>query len=248
MQLSIADSVSLAHVLRHALAHMPARKSPEISLAPSALALHAVGSALEGSPISLAAQNCFWEPKGSYTGETSIVQLNELACKFVITGHSERRILFGETIEDTHRKVVSVLNAGMRPILCVGEDNEEHKQGQTLLVVQTMLQQALGDLSPDLLRHVVVAYEPVWAIGTGIPALPEQIQQIHFEIRKFLSHLAGTVAQSMRIVYGGSVNAAQMTALCAFPDVDGALVGKASLVAESFVDIVRSYEGVSWVS
>lgn len=246
MQLSIADSAALARQIRSASGAWDA--GPEIALAPSFPALHAVSEALAGSGIALAAQNIAWLPRGALTGEVSAAQLDEIGCRFVLVGHSERRLLCGETDQIIHHKMRTAIEAGLFPILCIGERIEEKNQNLTLSVLQQQLAAAWGDLPSASGWRLVVAYEPVWAIGSGTPANPEEIQKIHTEIRKILFKCMGSVAHSVRIVYGGSVSAAQAALLRSCPDVDGVLVGSASLVAESFFGVVRSFEGVSWAS
>jgi triosephosphate isomerase len=211
----------------------------DVAVAPPFTALHVVSDALGSTPWSLAAQNVHWEDQGAYTGEISPVMLAELGCRFVIVGHSERRQLFGETDDMIRRKIAAVLRHSMTPILCVGETLEQRERQETFSVVQSQLSGALDGVDPQG-SEIVIAYEPVWAIGTGRTATPDQAQEVHSAIRDWLSRrLSPESAQRTRILYGGSVNPSNIDELMAQPDIDGALVGGASLKAESFSRIVE---------
>ena len=191
--------------------------------------------------IRLGAQNMSAEPKGAYTGEISAAMLRDLFVRYVLVGHSERRRLFGESDELVRRKVITALASELRPILCVGETLEERQAGAEKSVLEGQLQGALDGLSKDDLLEVIVAYEPVWAIGTGLTAKPEQAQQAHSFIRDYLAKLAGKeVADKTRILYGGSVTADNARELMSEPDIDGALVGGASLDPRGFAEIVAA--------
>ncbi|HEY7072997.1 MAG TPA: triose-phosphate isomerase [Acidimicrobiales bacterium] len=191
-------------------------------------------------PIALGAQNCHWEEKGAYTGEVSPAMLAKLDVAYVIAGHSERRELFGETDEDVNRKVKAILAWGMTPIMCVGETLDEREAGTTESKVTGQIEAGLADLKPDRIGGLVVAYEPIWAIGTGLTATPEDAQAVCATIRATVADVAGAgAAASIRIQYGGSVKAENAGELMACPDIDGALVGGASLDADSFAGIVR---------
>jgi triosephosphate isomerase (TIM) len=198
-----------------------------------------VAKRLEDGPVGVAAQDCFWDEKGAFTGEVAPSQLVDVGCKQVIVGHSERRQLFGELDAAVNLKARAALGAGLVPIICIGETLAERDAGETLGRVQAQLDAALAEMSGDELARVVIAYEPVWAIGTGRNATPAQAQEVHHFIRTRVAIRAPEVAAKLRILYGGSVKPDNVRALMAEPDVDGGLVGGASLSAESFVRIVK---------
>ncbi len=208
-------------------------------VAPPFTALAALQSLKEGSSMLLGAQNCHPEPKGAFTGEISVTMLKDLGVDFVIVGHSERRHLFGETDDFIAQKVRAVLDHGMTPVLCVGERLEERERGETESVVQTQLLNALKLVKPEEMSKVVLAYEPVWAIGTGKTATPETAQAVHAFIRDVLKEW-GADAAEVSILYGGSVKPENVTDLTRMPDIDGALVGGASLQSQSFAHIINA--------
>jgi len=213
---------------------------PDVVVCPPFLALTAVGEALRGSPVALGAQDVHWEAKGAFTGEVSTGMLKEAGCSHVILGHSERRHIMGETNEMVNKKVKAALGAGLTPIVCVGELLEERNMGVTREVVDRQISKGLDGLSAEDLERTVIAYEPVWAIGTGKTATPRQAHEVHHYIRKLLARgAAGAAADRIRILYGGSVKPENIKELMAEEDVDGALVGGASLDVASFVKIVR---------
>jgi triosephosphate isomerase (TIM) len=213
----------------------------DVMIAPPFLALPAAAQALAGSAIALGAQNMHFEPKGAFTGEVSAAMLNFFGVAYVIVGHSERRHIFKEDDESVGRRAAAVAAARMTPILCVGETANERDAGDTVDVVLRQLQHGLGHFSSDREPNAVIAYEPVWAIGTGRTATPEQAQTVHGAIREALADRLGqTAAAAVRILYGGSVTADNVDTLMAKPDIDGALVGGASLKADSFARIVRA--------
>jgi triosephosphate isomerase len=205
-----------------------------------------VREALEGTRILLAGQNMHWEPSGAYTGEISPRMLLEAGCTHVILGHSERRILFGESSETVNRKAKAADLMGLIPIICIGETLEEREAGNTFKVIESQLTGSLDNFIADerLPYSTILAYEPVWAIGTGKTATPDQAQEVHAFIRDWLkkSFNVGT-SNLIRILYGGSVKPDNVKELMAQPDIDGALVGGASLKAESFIPIVRFQGG-----
>jgi triosephosphate isomerase len=211
----------------------------EIVLAPPFTALAAVGAKLAGSAVGLAAQNVNPEKQGAFTGEISPAMLVELGCRYGIVGHSERRALYGEDDALVARKAEALLAHGIRPIVCVGETLEQREGGRSNAVVSAQLAGSLATLPAERADEVVVAYEPVWAIGTGRTATPELAQEVHAVIRAELRARFGLAADRMRIQYGGSVKPDNAARLLAQPDIDGALVGGASLEAESFSRIVR---------
>jgi triosephosphate isomerase (TIM) len=212
----------------------------DVVLAPAFTALAAAAQALAGSAIGLAAQNMHWEREGAFTGEVSPVMVKDAGCTYVIVGHSERRHVFGETDENVARKGRAALDHGLTPILCVGETLAERESDRTMEVVERQIERALRALTPDEVGRSVLAYEPVWAIGTGKVATPEQAQEVHRFIRRQVSGSHGApVAAAVRILYGGSVKPDNIKGLMAQPDLDGALVGGASLDAAAFLAIVR---------
>ena len=233
---TITESVALATEVRNGVATL---READVVVAPSLTAVHAVARRLEGGPVGVSGQNCFWEDKGAFTGEVSAPQLAEAGCKYVIVGHSERRQLMGELDAAVNLKARAALRAGLTPIICVGETLSERDAGETLGRVEAQLDIALLEMTADGLARSLVAYEPVWAIGTGRNATPAQAQEVHHFIRTRLAARFPDVAPAVRILYGGSVKPDNIRALMAEEDVDGGLVGGASLVAESFVRIVK---------
>jgi len=199
--------------------------------------LSAVREAVQGSSVAVGAQDVYWEAKGAFTGEVSVSMLADY-CRYVIVGHSERRQFFGETNETVHKKLVAVLASPLDPIVCVGELLEQRRAGQTNAVLKEQLYQSIAGV--ELSARVTVAYEPVWAIGTGETASPEQAQEACLFIRAFLNEMFDGAADAVRIQYGGSVNADNAGTLLSQPDIDGALVGGASLKADQFLAICRA--------
>jgi triosephosphate isomerase len=212
----------------------------EIIVAPPFTALETVARTTMGTPIGIAAQNLHWEAKGAFTGEIAAGMLREIGCTAVIVGHSERRQFFGETDDTVNRKIRAALAAGLLPIVCVGETLEQRQGNETARLIERQLRAGFADLTPADVATCVVAYEPIWAIGTGHTATPAQAQEVHALIRRVAAALAtADVADRLRILYGGSVKADNIDGLMAEADVDGALVGGASLQAESFARIVK---------
>jgi triosephosphate isomerase (TIM) len=214
----------------------------EVVVCPPFTALRSVGTLIDGDKlaIGLGAQDCHPEPQGAFTGEIAAPMLAKLGCAYVIVGHSERRQHFGETDELVNRKARAVLGAGMRPIVCVGETLEQREGGQTAEVVQGQVRGSLAGLPAEQVAGLVVAYEPVWAIGTGRAATAEDAQETIALVRGTVAELAGrAAADELRIQYGGSVKAGNAEELAAKPDIDGALVGGASLDADEFALIVK---------
>ncbi len=236
MYKTAAEAVSLATELRDS----PRRQGVEVLVAPPFTALSAVAQATRGSHLLLAGQNMHWENEGAFTGEVSPLMLRDAGCTHVILGHSERRQLFGETDEGVARKARAALAHSLTPIVCVGETLAERESGRTMEIVERQVERALRELTADQVAALVVAYEPVWAIGTGRNASPGQAQEVHAFIRKRVSASHGEpAAAAVRILYGGSVKPDNIAAIMAQADVDGALVGGASLTAASFVKIVQ---------
>jgi triosephosphate isomerase len=217
---------------------------PEVALCPPFTALAAVAEVLRGSSVLVGAQNMHAEDEGAFTGEVSPRMARDVGCTHVILGHSERRQLFGETDDGVARKTEAAFRHGLTPIVCVGETLAERDSNRTLEVVERQTERALRGLSPDQAAVAVVAYEPVWAIGTGRNATPEQAQEVHAFIRSLIARSHGDPAgRAVRILYGGSVKPENARALMAQADVDGALVGGASLQAASFLKIVQYERG-----
>jgi triosephosphate isomerase (TIM) len=214
----------------------------DVSVHPPFTDLRSVQTVLDADriPIILGAQNCHWEEKGAFTGEISPHMLAKLNVAMVIAGHSERRELFGETDEDVNRKVIAILKAGMTPILAVGETLDEREAEQTRAKVDRQVRAGLAGVSKDAVAGLVIAYEPIWAIGTGRTATPEDAQEVCGAIRAIVSEVAGSdAAAKVRIQYGGSVKPSNIADLMAQPDIDGALVGGASLTSEDFSRLVQ---------
>jgi triosephosphate isomerase (TIM) len=211
----------------------------QIAVAPPFTALAQAAQALAGTRIELAAQDCHWESQGAFTGEVSPGMLADAGCAHGIVGHSERRQLFGETDESVRKKAAALLKAGVLPIVCVGETLAEREAGKTLDVVSRQVRGALQGLAAADVARLTLAYEPVWAIGTGKTATTAQAQEVHAAIRALLREIAGGAADEVRIQYGGSVKPDNAAELMAQPDVDGALVGGASLKAADFSQIVK---------
>jgi triosephosphate isomerase len=236
MHKTVAEAVALARELRDGLG---ADAAVEVAVAPPFTALQAVAGALAGSPLALAAQDVHWEAQGAFTGEVSAPMLADVGCRHGIVGHSERRQLFGESDEAVRRKTGALLAANVLPIVCVGETLAEREEQRTLEVVERQVRGALAGIPAAALAAVTVAYEPVWAIGTGRTATAAQAQEVHAEIRRILRDLGGGAADAIRIQYGGSVKPENAAELMSQPDVDGALVGGASLKAKDFIAIVK---------
>ncbi|MSO46144.1 MAG: triose-phosphate isomerase [Acidobacteria bacterium] len=211
----------------------------EIVIAPPFTAVHAVAEALRNTNVGVAAQNLYWEREGAFTGEVSAPMIKDAGAEYVIIGHSERRRLFGETDEGVNRKVGAAIAAGLTPIVCVGETLEERERNDTLAVLDRQVREGLKGLQTNQVAELVVAYEPVWAIGTGRNATAAQAQEVHAHIRARLGDWFGAAAaEHSHVIYGGSVKADNIAQLIAEPDVDGALVGGASLDVQGFCQIV----------
>jgi triosephosphate isomerase len=211
----------------------------EIVLAPPFTALHAVAEATRNTNVAVAAQDTYWEREGAYTGEISPTMIKEAGAEYVIIGHSERRTLFGETDQSVNRKTTAALALSLTPIVCIGETLEQRDGNETMAVLDRQIKGSLDGLTADQVASLVVAYEPVWAIGTGRNATPEQAAEAHAHIRLRLRQwFGGGAAEQCHVIYGGSVKPDNIKALMAAEDVDGALVGGASLTVKAFADIV----------
>lgn len=237
MHTTLAEGRELARAIRAEVENV---EGVRIAVIPPFTSVAAVAEVLRGSRIEVGGQDLHWEEKGAFTGEVSAPMLRDAGATVVLVGHSERRQYFGETDELANRKVRAALAAGLSPVLCVGETLDERDAGRTLDVVGRQVRGGLAGLSSAELARVCIAYEPVWAIGTGRTATPEQAQEVHAAVRAILRELGGDVTEAIPILYGGSVKPDNAPALLALSDVDGALVGGASLEASSFSAIVRA--------
>jgi triosephosphate isomerase len=239
MNKTVSEALALVRELREAV--LPVADKVEVLVAPPFTALYPVHQVAAGSNIGVAAQNCYWEASGAFTGEVSAPMAKEAGCAYVILGHSERRQFFGETDETVNRRARAVVREGLLPILCVGETLEERDAGRTLEVVSRQVKGALAGFGAEQVSRFVLAYEPVWAIGTGRTATSDQAQEVHAHIRAQLAELYnGATAEAVRIQYGGSVKPDNAAELMSRPDVDGALVGGASLKVQDFAAIVKA--------
>ncbi len=234
MHNTIQESVTLAQAIKDGVAGV---KKVEVVLAPPFTALYSVHTAIQGSPLLLASQNIFYEDKGAYTGEVAPGMLRDVGCTYAIIGHSERRKYFNEKDEDVNLKVKKTLATGLKPIICVGETEEERTKGITEFVVGVQVKKALYEINS--LSDIVIAYEPVWAIGTGKVATPIEAEEVHRFIRGVLSEAYSGASKNVRILYGGSVTPDNIGELIDMEDIDGALVGGASLKPETFLGIIR---------
>lgn len=218
-------------------------KNTDIILCPPFTALSIVAEVVKGTSIAVGAQNVYWEKSGAFTGEISAEMIKSTGAQYTIIGHSERRQYFGETNETVNKRINATLEAGLKAIVCVGEVLEERESGFTAEIIETQIKGALLGLSKENMANIIIAYEPVWAIGTGKVASPDQAQEVHAQIRSLVSNQFGSdVADNVRIQYGGSVKAENADVLLSQPDIDGALVGGACLKAESFIPIIQSAE------
>ena len=237
MHRTAAEAGALAREVRAAAEGLADRV--DVVIVPPFTALWAAGAELTGSRIGLGAQDVFWESQGAFTGQVSAPMLVDAGCRFVLVGHSERRQFFGDTDETVRKKASAALAAGLHPVVCVGETLPERESGRTLEVVGRQVRGALSGLDAAQIGRLTVAYEPVWAIGTGKTASSAQAQEVHAAIRAILRELAPAAAENVRILYGGSVKPDNAAELLSQPDVDGALVGGASLKALDFTGIIQ---------
>lgn len=237
MNMTVSQAASLILKIRDAVKWVT---SVEAAVAPPFTALHHISYLLAETPIKLCGQDVFWERNGAYTGEISPEMLKDVGCQYVIIGHSERRQYFSETDEMVNQKVLASLKEGLKPIVCVGESLAQREKGKTLSIVKKQVEEGLKNVSDGQIKDVVIAYEPVWAIGTGKTAKPEQAEEVHNAIRELLYNLFNLeTVKETRILYGGSVKPDNIDSIMAEPNIDGALVGGASLSAEEFSRIVK---------
>jgi triosephosphate isomerase len=237
MYLTQGEAVALAKTVAESSSACTDR---DVMIAPPFTSLSAVCAAVQGQRILVGAQNLAWEKEGAFTGEVSAPMLNDLGVTMAIIGHSERRHIFGEDNAMVNRRVHGALSGAILPILCIGETLAEREAGKTFVVLEAQVRHGLAGVSGEQMRQVVIAYEPVWAIGTGKTATKEQAQEVHSFVRKLLGEIfEKNIAEAVRILYGGSVKPDNINDLMAQPDIDGALVGGASLKADSFDRIIR---------
>ena len=238
MNKTISESIELANSVKRSLSDIA---EIEIVLCPPFTSLSDVKEILMDTNILLGAQDCYWEKEGAFTGEVSPAMLKNVGCSYCIAGHSERRQFFGETNLTVNKKAKALLKEGIKPIVCVGEKLEERKAGKAFDIIKDHIENSLAGLTKDEILKTVIAYEPVWAIGTGVNATKEQAQEAHEYIRGLLVKMYDkNIADQVRIQYGGSVKPDNIKELISQPDVDGALVGGASLKADSFNDLIKN--------
>jgi triosephosphate isomerase len=235
------SSVSLAEGIASESSEIAGQSSVDIAVFPSFIYLQSIIKTLGVSNIAVGAQDLYFEQNGAFTGEISVPMLKDIGCTYALCGHSERRHVIGETDELINKKVTAAISGGLLPVLCVGELLEERKASQTNEVVTRQVKKGLAGLSAEKIPAVTIAYEPVWAIGTGLTATPEQAQEAHELVRKLLAEMYDAqLAEEIRILYGGSVKPDNAAELMQQQDVDGSLVGGASLKADSFLSIIRA--------
>jgi triosephosphate isomerase (TIM) len=216
----------------------------QILICPPFVNLIPVYDIIKGSPIKLGAQNCHYADKGAYTGEISVPMLANVPCSHIIIGHSERRKYFSEIDDILNKKLKAVLNANITPVFCIGETLEDRQNGYAFKIIEWQLKEGLKEISNEDIEKIVIAYEPIWAIGTGIAATTEQIAEAHSFIRNILLKMIGKQAKNMLILYGGSVDATNSQSILEIPDVNGALIGGASLKANTFLSIINTAQNL----
>ena len=237
MHKTVSESVYFAKQLSAEFSEVNDR---DIIIAPSYTALYPVAEELKESPVHLSAQNMHWDEKGAFTGEVSAGMLVDAGCHYVILGHSERRTLFGEKDSDINKKIKTALKFGLKPIFCIGETLDERSSQKTFEVIERQIRKGLNNILSDDIRRIVIAYEPIWAIGTGKTATDKQAEETHRYIREMIADLFGENAGvDIRIIYGGSVNQENIGGFMNQPNINGALVGGASLDFESFASIIK---------
>ena len=237
MNLNLADALALAEAVKKEAGSVA---ELDVAVCPPSVYVQPVAAALKGTSIGVGAQNAYFEKEGAYTGEISMGMLKDVGCRYVILGHSERRHILHESSEDVNVKVLAALAAGLTPIVCLGELLKEREAGMTELVVQRQFDGSFSGVSATDMKKCVIAYEPVWAIGTGKVATPDQAEEVHVAIRKMMTNrYSKDVAETVRIQYGGSVNDQNAKEILVKPNVDGALVGGASLKIASFMGIIN---------
>lgn len=239
MNNDLSQSVNLISEIKNAITGK--ELNAEIIICPPFTSLETASALVKDTNVKLGAQNMYFEESGAFTGEISASMLKSVGCEYVILGHSERRAIFGESDEVINKKIKKALSSGLKPIFCIGETLEERESGVTNKVIEKQVRNGLTGISTEELKHIIVAYEPVWAIGTGKTATPEQAQEVHKFIRNLIKELySANSAENLTIQYGGSVKADNAKSLLSQPDIDGALVGGACLKADSFFEIIKS--------
>lgn len=237
MHLTTREAETLAAAIKDGI---DSNLKREVLIAPSFTNLQVVKKTISGSKILLSAQNMCWEEKGAFTGEVSPLQIKDIGCDYVIIGHSERRKIFGESDDMINKKIIAALKNGLKIIFCIGETLEEREAGQTYKVLEAQLDNGLKNIKNFELANIVIAYEPVWAIGTGRTATPDQAEDAHIFIRREIERIFNKhISESIRILYGGSVKAENIDDLMACKNIDGALVGGESLKAEKFLRVIN---------
>jgi triosephosphate isomerase len=236
MNKTVSEAINFAKVLKNSVTDIT---NVDILICPPFTALYAVSNEIKDSNINMGAQNIFWESKGAFTGEISPLMINDVDCSYTLIGHSERRQYFGETNETVNKKIKIALEIGLIPILCVGESLQEREDNVTFNIIEKQVKEGLTGLSVEQATSLVIAYEPIWAIGTGKTATPEQAQEVHSFIRKVYKNIYKNAADKIRILYGGSVNLSNVSELMKQSDIDGGLVGGASLEVESFTKLIK---------
>jgi triosephosphate isomerase len=237
MHKTISEAVELVKALNKASSELA---DAEIVVIPPFIALSEVGKTLQESPIKMGAQNLFWEDKGAFTGEVSASMLRDAGCQYVVIGHSERRQYFGETDETVNKKIKAALAHGLIPIVCIGESLEEREKEETINKVESQINAGLEGMEKEQMSKIIIAYEPIWAIGTGLTATPSQAEEVHRFIREKLTEKYGNETASCAIIlYGGSVKPDNSYSLLKEQNINGALVGGASLEADSFIQIAK---------
>jgi triosephosphate isomerase len=237
MHKTIPEAADMVKALKEASSELT---DAELVVIPPYTMLSEVSKVIAGSSVQLGAQNLFWEEKGAFTGEVSPLMLKDAGCQYVVIGHSERRQYFGETNETVNKKVKAALAHELTPIMCIGESLEEREQGNTMDKVETQINSGLEGLGKEEMRLIVIAYEPIWAIGTGVTATPSQAEEVHSFIREKLAEKYGNeIASYAIILYGGSVKPDNTYSLMKQNNINGALVGGASLEADSFIEIAK---------
>ena len=235
MNTNIAEAAELATCIND---EYIGKNGVEVLVCPPFTNIYQVEMTLKDSTIKIGAQNCYYEDKGAYTGEISVEMIKSIGCEYIIVGHSERRAIFADTDIIVNKKAQAVLKANMKPIICIGETLDERKSGETNLILETQLRDSLIGISDSKAKDIVVAYEPVWAIGTGVSAELPQIKEAHYFIRGFLKERFGDDGESIQILYGGSVKPSNAKDVLSIDNVNGALIGGASLKADLFLPII----------
>ncbi len=237
------EAEKLCGLIAGGLMKMP-RIDVKILVCPPSVNISSAGKVIKGTHIALGAQNCHYERKGAYTGEISVEMLSHVGCEYIITGHSERRAYFAETDEIINKKAIAILSGGLIPIICIGESLEQRKAMKTFEILENQLSKCLDGFTSADMEKIVVAYEPVWAIGTGVAATVGQVDEAHNWIREYLINAKGTGAENTILLYGGSMNAGNAGELLRLENVNGGLIGGASLKADSFLSIIHEGQNV----